>query len=607
MQQVFEQIHACLDESLSLERLAGLVHMSPRHFSRVFKDTTGLSPHQYILRARVKRAEYLLLHTDVPIAEVARIVGFYSQSHLNRHLKRALGLTPRQLRVKGKGTKAAHRKVGGDEKTEWLCAIWFLWLRRLSLRDEEEREPTQRGTAANNTPRAPRNCRPTEAVGQELWSNRSLGAATIGELALAAALLGLIGHDRTVLSTEAIGTLLEEILEALPAFISDVTRDFLAFAEADASLLPPESAGEPTSEADPAGSQQGAKPTEPAIPPSIASELSATIGEPGATAEIALQPLVGNAVLSGDTGTAWAIARTLTEAVLAEPTLFIEYFPGATATLPGRQLLAPMTREVVVAELMLPSAGNADTDRETALRTFSLADTDLTSPAAALDRQDRIAETDLSQPDARRAQPAFARANPWFGRLSPGSTDIFIVRTGSVVLQLEELPRGRFGAPALVANDAAIATLSPDEGSQILRYLGQLAADSPAPTESKTDPLLGRLRLEATDTLFVPRTGMVAFSPAGVRETGLNGASVRDALFAIALDPSLGSNLLERIPAIALPDLIASASGASDSSVAAQAIGELFIQLGIPAREVFAAGSLDITFLEAAGSDATLG
>lgn len=92
--QVTDFILAHLDQDLSLLVLAQQVGFSPYHFARLFHQTTGESPHQFVLRQRTERAKYLLREADVPLAHVALACGFANQGHLTRVFKRHMGLTP---------------------------------------------------------------------------------------------------------------------------------------------------------------------------------------------------------------------------------------------------------------------------------------------------------------------------------------------------------------------------------------------------------------------------------------------------------------------------------------------------------------------------------
>ena len=85
---------------LSLSDIAAAAHLSPFHLSRIFKKATGVSPYQYLLQVRVNSARSLLAAGagDRSLAEVAAAVGFADQSHLTRHFKRMVGVTPKQLR-----------------------------------------------------------------------------------------------------------------------------------------------------------------------------------------------------------------------------------------------------------------------------------------------------------------------------------------------------------------------------------------------------------------------------------------------------------------------------------------------------------------------------
>jgi AraC family transcriptional regulator len=85
---------------VSLNDIAEAVHLSPFHVARLFKQALGVSPHQYLIQVRVNSARSLLEagSGERSLAEIASAVGFADQSHLTRHFKRLLGVTPKQLR-----------------------------------------------------------------------------------------------------------------------------------------------------------------------------------------------------------------------------------------------------------------------------------------------------------------------------------------------------------------------------------------------------------------------------------------------------------------------------------------------------------------------------
>ncbi|EFM09166.1 transcriptional regulator, AraC family [Paenibacillus curdlanolyticus YK9] len=87
-------IHEMLEQDIALEDIAAAANVSPSHLVRLFNKATGLPPHQYILREKIRRAQKLLL-SGKSAHEVAASLGFSDQSHLHRHFKRIVGVTPR--------------------------------------------------------------------------------------------------------------------------------------------------------------------------------------------------------------------------------------------------------------------------------------------------------------------------------------------------------------------------------------------------------------------------------------------------------------------------------------------------------------------------------
>jgi AraC family transcriptional regulator len=97
LQQAIDYIQDHLGGDLSLIQIYETINISPTYFASLFKQKTGITPHQYVIQQRVDRAIVLLQTTDLRINEIASQVGFSSQSHLTQHIKRATGMTPKQL------------------------------------------------------------------------------------------------------------------------------------------------------------------------------------------------------------------------------------------------------------------------------------------------------------------------------------------------------------------------------------------------------------------------------------------------------------------------------------------------------------------------------
>jgi AraC family transcriptional regulator len=98
VKQVADFIQFHLDQDLSLEMLAEHIGFSSYYFARLFRQTVGESPHQFVLHQRIERAQGLLKETRLPLIQIAEACGFTDQSHLTQIFKRHLGLTPRAYR-----------------------------------------------------------------------------------------------------------------------------------------------------------------------------------------------------------------------------------------------------------------------------------------------------------------------------------------------------------------------------------------------------------------------------------------------------------------------------------------------------------------------------
>ncbi|HEX2925909.1 MAG TPA: AraC family transcriptional regulator [Ruminiclostridium sp.] len=102
MQSAIQFVHNNFEREISITDIAKYVFLSPSYFTRAFKEDTGLSPMQYLLNIRIKRACELLLETDQKIGEIALSVGFSNQQRFNDMFKKQISMTPMQYRNSSK-------------------------------------------------------------------------------------------------------------------------------------------------------------------------------------------------------------------------------------------------------------------------------------------------------------------------------------------------------------------------------------------------------------------------------------------------------------------------------------------------------------------------
>src|SRR5258706_4400469 len=99
LRRVIEYIQQNLDHDLTLAELAALVYMSPYHFARLFKCSTGVPPHRFVVRQRIARARAFRATQELSIAQISRMVGFRTPSPFATVLRRVTGVTPRGYRT----------------------------------------------------------------------------------------------------------------------------------------------------------------------------------------------------------------------------------------------------------------------------------------------------------------------------------------------------------------------------------------------------------------------------------------------------------------------------------------------------------------------------
>jgi len=98
IEKALNYIHEHFNEAISLADVAGQVHRSPEHFSRLFKEITGENFSAYLINYRLIQARHLLVNTDLKITEIAFKVGYQNPSYFSRLYKRHMGITPEEER-----------------------------------------------------------------------------------------------------------------------------------------------------------------------------------------------------------------------------------------------------------------------------------------------------------------------------------------------------------------------------------------------------------------------------------------------------------------------------------------------------------------------------
>jgi AraC family transcriptional regulator len=98
LQRLSEHIVQNLEEPLNLDALAGIAGLSVSHFSRCFRNSTGMTPHVYVMHQRLCEAEFLLALSELRLTDIALGTGFADQSHFTRRFQRRTGLTPSMFR-----------------------------------------------------------------------------------------------------------------------------------------------------------------------------------------------------------------------------------------------------------------------------------------------------------------------------------------------------------------------------------------------------------------------------------------------------------------------------------------------------------------------------
>jgi AraC family transcriptional regulator len=112
LRRISELVDAKIEEELSLEELAQSVGLSTAHFARMFRKSTGETPHQFVLRQRLVRAKAMLRAADARVLDVAVACGFKTQQHFAQVFRSICGVSPSEYRQE---LASSRSETGADE------------------------------------------------------------------------------------------------------------------------------------------------------------------------------------------------------------------------------------------------------------------------------------------------------------------------------------------------------------------------------------------------------------------------------------------------------------------------------------------------------------
>ena len=120
LRRIKELVHAKLEDDLSLDEMAQSVGLSTAHFARMFRKSTGQTPHQFVLRQRLERAKAMLHVPGARVLDVAVACGFKTQQHFAQVFRDVWGVSPKEYRQYLADSEATVASEAGSEDTPRL-------------------------------------------------------------------------------------------------------------------------------------------------------------------------------------------------------------------------------------------------------------------------------------------------------------------------------------------------------------------------------------------------------------------------------------------------------------------------------------------------------
>ena len=123
LRTVTEFVHAKMRDELTLIQMAESVDLSPAHFSRMFRKSTGETPHQFVLRNRIERAQEILRAPEARVLDVAVACGFKTQQHFARVFRHMCGTSPREYRLQWWSRDPSERSHNTNPRAELISLL----------------------------------------------------------------------------------------------------------------------------------------------------------------------------------------------------------------------------------------------------------------------------------------------------------------------------------------------------------------------------------------------------------------------------------------------------------------------------------------------------
>jgi AraC family transcriptional regulator len=123
LRRITELVQSKMEDELSLLEMAQAADLSPAYFSRMFRKSTGETPHQFVLRNKIERAKEMLRAPETRILDVAVACGFKTQQHFARVFRHMCGTSPREYRLQWGARDLSERRHNANPRTDLNFAL----------------------------------------------------------------------------------------------------------------------------------------------------------------------------------------------------------------------------------------------------------------------------------------------------------------------------------------------------------------------------------------------------------------------------------------------------------------------------------------------------